>query len=147
MTAQFNPLSQFNPVVQAGFSAQGGVSPATYRDLANQADRIQQLTRELVENMARCGLDDDCGESGGSRGSRGKSWLQAIAAALGRIADKAAAELQQAADAIGNGGNDPSKLMDFQVKAQEFSLMMQTFTGALKALGEGVTAPAQASAR
>ncbi len=146
---QFNPLAYTNPALQVGLGTQGGISPSTGRDLANQAARIQTLTRDLVDGLARMGLDNDCCDGAeGSRGSRGgKSWLQAIAAVLGKIADQKARELQSAADAIGNGGNNPSALTDFQVKAQEFSLLMNTITGALKAIGEGITTPAQASAR
>jgi hypothetical protein len=144
-----NNLS-FNPTAHAYdvLSRSGGVDAAGVRQLQDAASRCTSAANDLCETISRLGLEQGQDGSGRPRGSRsGGSWLQAIAKVLGQIADQKANELQAAADAIGGGGNNPSALTDFQVKAQEFSLLMNTITGALKAIGEGITVPAQTSAR
>jgi len=119
-----------------------------HQDLLHLNSGDEKAVKMLEDALARMGLDNEHDSEGRPRGGRsGKSWLQALASVLGKIADQKAQELQQAADGIGSGGNDPSKMIDFQVLSQEFSLMMQTFTGAVKALGEGITAPASATSR
>jgi hypothetical protein len=98
--------------------------------------------------MARLGIESGTDEEGKPRGSRGaKSWLQAIAKVLGAAMDRKADELQTAADAITGGNDDPSKMTNFQVLSSEFSLLSNTVVGALKSIGEGISAPAQASTR
>lgn len=104
-----------------------------------------KAAKELAEQINRMAQEEEAEAQGAGKGSRGKSWLRAIAAAFGKIADKLANELQAAADKIGAGGNKPSDLTDFQVKSMEFSQLMQTITSGLKSLGEGTTAPAQAA--
>ena len=99
----------------------------------------------MAETMMKIGMESGQDGEGRARGARGgaKSWLQAIAQALGKIGDRLADELVSAANKIGSGGNDPSAMADFQVKAMEFNMWMQTATNSLKALGDGITAPAQ----
>jgi thymidine phosphorylase len=119
-----------------------------HQDLLHLTEGNEEMVKQFEKFLAQQGIDSAHDTEGKPRGGRSaKSWLQALAQVLGKVADQKAAELQQAADAIGGGGNDPSKMIQFQVLSQEFSLMMQTFTGAVKALAEGITAPAQASTR
>jgi hypothetical protein len=144
-----NNLS-FNPTAHAYdvLSRSGGVDANGIRQLQDATSKCTSAAKDLCDMISRMGLEEGQDSNGRPRGSRsGGSWLQAIAKVLGQIADQKANELQAAADAIGGGGNNPSALTDFQVKAQEFSLLMNTITGALKSLGEGISAPAQASAR
>jgi hypothetical protein len=141
---------QFNPATPAydALSRSTGLDPASLRQLQDLAGRCTSAADDLCSSIARLGIEQGSDSQGRPRGSRsGGSWLQAIAQVLGQIADQKAGELQQAADAISGGGNNPSALTNFQVKAQEFSLLMNTITGALKSLGEGISAPANASAR
>lgn len=119
-----------------------------HQDLLHLTDGNDDMVKQFEKFLAQQGIDSEHDAEGKPKGGRsGKSWLQALAQVLGKVADQKAQELQQAADAIGGGGNDPSKMIDFQVLSQEFSLMMQTFTGAVKSLAEGISAPAQASTR
>ena len=102
----------------------------------------------LEKALARQGIESDSDSEGRPRGGRSaKSWIQALASVLGKVADQKAQELQQAADAIGGGGDNPSQMIQFQVLSQEFTLMMNTFTGAVKSITEGTGSPAQASSR
>src|ERR1044072_6745804 len=104
-----------------------------HQDLLHVSDGNEQMVKQFEQFLAEQGIESGHDSEGKPRGGRSaKSWLQALAQVLGKGADQKAQELQQAADAIGGGGNDPSKMIDFQVLSQEFSLMMQTFTGAVK---------------
>lgn len=97
---------------------------------------MQNLVRQIVEdvkqereNQAGC----EGKESGGSASGKG-GWLVALAAAFGKIADKAAKELESAGKKLNN--ENPSEMIEYQAKAQEFSQMMNTFTNAIKTIGE-----------
>jgi hypothetical protein len=128
-----------------GAQRDGSISPQEAAALKSQAKETASAAEDMSETMMKIGMDQGQDGEGRTRGGRGgaKSWLQAIAQALGRIGDQLAQELTSAANKIGSGGNDPSAMADFQVKAMEFNMWMQTATNSLKALGDGITAPAQ----
>ena len=86
------------------------------------AKQIVQDTKDEREDQA----------SGGQTGKGG--WLVALAKAFGKIADKAAKELEQAGKNLTN--ENPSEMIEYQAKSQEFSQMMNTFTNAIKTIGE-----------
>jgi Type III secretion needle MxiH, YscF, SsaG, EprI, PscF, EscF len=95
------------------------------------------LTKQLVEDTK----DARESESGsGSKGSNstGGGWLVALAKAFGKIADKAAKELKTAGEGLTS--ENPSQMIEYQAKAQEFSQMMNTFTNAIKTIGEAEAA-------
>lgn len=96
------------------------------------------FTTSVAQNGS--GIDDDGGpvSARGGRNIGGKGWLYAIAQAMGRLADQKAAQLEQAINSLPEDAK-PSDMMKIQADTQEFSLMMNTFTNAIKTLGEGNT--------
>lgn len=147
------------------FSDAANASPA-------DRGRLQQLSDELqksINDMIAKGSADAAGGAGGSddtkaaKGKTGGSWLMAIAKALGEAAGKSAAhltglanELSAASDkkiAAADGGSDKEKEVaaqeynqknvEFQGASQEFNLLMQTVSTALKTLGESMGAVAR----
>jgi len=90
----------------------------------------QQAANGFMQGMAA--QAEQTSESGGS-GKKG--WLRALAEVLGNIANKSAAELEKMGQGI--AASDPKALTDYQAATQEFSLMMNTFTNAIKTIGEG----------
>lgn len=96
------------------------------------------IVNNLVQNGN--GIDDDTGpiSARGGRNISGKGWLYAIAQAMGRLADQKAAQLERAINSLPDDAK-PSDMMKIQADTQEFSLMMNTFTNAIKTLGEGNT--------
>lgn len=95
---------------------------------------VENLVRQVVEDVKQ-ERENQAGEGKGSGGASGKGgWLVALATAFGKIADKAAAELESAGKNLNN--ENPSEMIEYQAKAQEFSQMMNTFTNAIKTIGE-----------
>jgi len=75
----------------------------------------------------------------------GKSWLMAIAEALGRTADKLATEMDQMASDLGNS-TDKTRASDnikFGAKTQEFGQFFNSANTVIKALGEALSAGAR----
>jgi Type III secretion needle MxiH, YscF, SsaG, EprI, PscF, EscF len=102
---------------------------------------MQGLIKQIVEDVKQGKEQSASGSSGsnGSGGSEGAStgrggWLVALAKAFGKIADKAAKELEEAGKKLNN--KNPSEMIEYQAKTQEFSQMMNTFTNAIKTIGE-----------
>jgi hypothetical protein len=128
-------------VKQALQEALGGSQQAT--DPAAQQQVNEQFgdqMKQFVENLVRQVVEDvkqerenQAGEGAGAASGKG-GWLVALATAFGKIADKAAAELESAGKNLNN--ENPSEMIEYQAKAQEFSQMMNTFTNAIKTIGE-----------
>lgn len=100
------------------------------------------ITLSIVNNIVQNGngIDDDTGpiSARGGRNIAGKGWLYAIAQAMGKLADQKAQQLENAINSLPDDAK-PSDMMKIQADTQEFSLMMNTFTNAIKTLGEGNT--------
>lgn len=95
---------------------------------------IENLVKQVVEDVKQ-ERENQAGEGKGAGAASGKGgWLVALATAFGKIADKAAAELESAGKNLNN--ENPSEMIEYQAKAQEFSQMMNTFTNAIKTIGE-----------
>lgn len=93
------------------------------------------------------GIEDDTGgpvSRGKGRAAAGKGWLYAMAAAMGKLADAKAAKLEESINNLPDDAK-PSEMLQIQADTQEFSLMMNTFTNAIKTLGEGNTAAGRKS--
>ncbi len=106
-------------------------------DLFNQA-----IARDAVE-----GEEAGSGQCTGNSATRGgqaggaKGWLRAMAEALGKQCDELADEMQEAVDNIDK--EDPSTMVEFQTISQQFSMLMNSTTTAIKTLGEAMTAVAR----
>jgi type III secretion apparatus needle protein len=93
----------------------------------------ENMTKQIVENVNQAREEAESAQGGSGSGKKG--WLRALAQALGKVADKAAKELEDMGKNINK--ENPSEMLDYQAATQEFSLMMNTFTNALKTIGEG----------
>jgi len=99
---------------------------------AGQQDAAgQSFIDKLAEGIAK-NLGNELEKAGGTSGKKG--WLRAIAEALGNVAKKAGDELQSMSQNITKG--DSKALTEYQAAAQEFSMLMNTFTNTVKTLGE-----------
>jgi len=113
----------------------GGAQQATEpgADAATEVqvgEQLQAFKDALVQQIVQ-DVKQEREESGGT-GKGG--WLVALAKAFGKIADKAAKELEKAGKNLTN--ENPSEMIEYQAKSQEFSQMMNTFTNAIKTIGE-----------
>lgn len=78
----------------------------------------------------------------GARASaQGRSWLAAMMEALKEQITSSFNEMKAAADNVNK--KDPSTMVDFQVKSQEFSLLMNTAQTVVKTVGEANAAAAR----
>jgi hypothetical protein len=98
-----------------------------------QAKFTESLTQQIVDNVRESRAESD--KKAGGKGSGGtKGWLLALAEAFGKVADKAADDLKTMGETIKK--ENPSEMLKYQALTQEFNLMMQTFTNAIKTIGE-----------
>lgn len=167
------PVDQpFKDLISAGFKAGMGDTGGAIEDAnqfiedlgrsmgGSQSDIAQmqrslddfrtEITQLFNEALARDGLEreeDGAGQSSGRAVQRGGAagggagWLRAMAEALGKQCDQLADEMQEAVDNIDK--EDPSTMVEFQTISQQFSLLMNSTTTAIKTLGEAMTAVAR----
>lgn len=104
-----------------------------------------------VGDIASSGLQR---EREGVAGSGGKSWLVAIAQAMGNALGTKAAklvELSKKLDSLAGSSSDDQQaakefqktMAQFQAESQLFSMMSNAFSTAVKSIGEGMTALAR----
>lgn len=104
-----------------------------------------------VGDVASSGLQR---EREGVAGSGGKSWLVAIAQAMGNALGTKAAklvELSQKLDSLAGTSSDDQQaakefqktMAQFQAESQLFSMMSNAFSTAVKSIGEGMTSLAR----
>ena len=126
---------------------QTGASPSDQADAQRSVndfqDAMQQLLTQMVQqndenNQDSKGSDAPVqrGGTAAQGGGGGKGWLWAIAEALGKQCNQLADEMQQKADSL--DAKDPKSVAEFQTITQQFSLLMNTTTNAIKSLGEAM---------
>ncbi|HVI59400.1 MAG TPA: hypothetical protein VM619_11110 [Luteimonas sp.] len=104
-----------------------------------------------VGDIASSGLQR---EKDGVAGSGGKSWLVAIAQAMGNALGTKAAklvELSKKLDSLAGSSSDDQQaakefqktMAQFQAESQLFSMMSNAFSTAVKSIGEGMTSLAR----
>lgn len=166
------PVDQpFKDLISAGFKAGMGDTGGAIQDAnqfiddlgksmgGSQSDIAQmqrsmddfqtEITKLFTDAMARDAIEreeDGAGQTSGRATQRGgsaggASWLRAMAEALGKQCDALADEMQEAVDNIDK--EDPSTMVEFQTISQQFSLLMNSTTTAIKTLGEAMTAVAR----
>ena len=111
-----------------GFGEMFNASAAD-RDQATQ--QLEDALNQMVSKMAD-GEDAKASKGGGKGG--GQSWLMALAEALGKKLDKMAQEMSTMADQITD--KTPSLTAKFGAKSQEFGILMNAATNAIKTIGE-----------
>jgi hypothetical protein len=118
----------------------GGSMGADQAVQQSAGDQLKQLadgyTKAFVENVKESmeSAKDDTKETKGS--GRG-GWLVALAKAFGKLADKAAADLETQGKNLSK--DKPSDMIEYQAATQEFAQMMNTFVNAIKTIGEAQT--------
>lgn len=126
---------------------QSGASPSdqadAQRSINDFQDAMQQLLTQMVQqndenNQDSKGSDAPVqrGGTAAQGGGGGKGWLWAIAEALGKQCNQLADEMSAKADSL--DAKDPKSVAEFQTITQQFSLLMNTTTNAIKSLGEAM---------
>jgi len=117
------------------------------QDLARQM--AQWIVNDVVQNMG----DRDSKPHG--KGGTGGGWLQAIAKAMGRTLGEKASEMvalsKEMSSLQGNGSSSDSQnaqqfnmdMTQFQATSQEYSILQNTFSTAIKSLGEALSSMAR----
>lgn len=117
----------------AAFGGETGASPSDIGEAQREArDVINQQAASLAES-------DDAKEARASGG--GKSWIMALARALGEKLDAKAEEVSALADQITD--DKPSITAKFGAASQEFNVMMSAATTAIKTIGEALATMAK----
>lgn len=160
----------FSQLVQEGFSALEGWGSQVVNDAANgmlhalnnqgtngaytgDVDRAQnQLVDAFAQNIqqnqdaalaiAQMGQQQD--KDGGATSAKGKgSWLWALAKVMGEKIDESADKMIDMANKVNADGKNASASTNFQVASQEFGLIMNSITTAIKSIGEGLQTAAR----
>lgn len=146
------------------------VDEATQDQVSNDPevkDWMQQftadLTKMIVENSKNL-MSEDKGDGKASGKSTSKngatSWLEAIAIAMGEAAGNKAAKLVELSNKLtelSSAGGDEEEQQaaakemnavnaQFQATSQEFNMLQNAFSNAIKAIGEGIQAARRANA-
>ncbi len=112
----------------ASFGEAQGASPL---DIGRAQGDAQDAIRDILNNLSET---DEVKEA--RSGGRGGSWLRAMAEVLGQKLDASAHEMQDLANRVTK--DDPSTTTDFNVVSQEFNMLMNAATTAIKTIGEGM---------
>jgi hypothetical protein len=125
---------------------QSGASPSDQADAQRSIDDFQEAMKQLLTQMVQQNSDSqdngndapvqNGGGAAGAGGAGGKGWLWAIAQALGKQCNQLADEMSAKADSL--DAKDPKSVAEFQTITQQFSLLMNTTTNAIKSLGEAM---------
>jgi hypothetical protein len=124
----FSGLQQNVQEAADNFSGALGASPAEQGGFSNE---INDVINRMASDLA---TSDDAKNA--KLGGKGQSWLMAIASALGKKLDKMSNELSSMADQVTD--KNPSMTTKFGAKSQEFSILMNSATNAIKTIGEGL---------
>ena len=128
-----------NPIGSAvsSLAEQFQLSPREQGDLTRTAENA---ARRLSDSM----LESEEFKSAKSGGGKGSIFMQ-IAVALGKLADKKMGEMATLANDIGgikdgkNANAVTQKTGEMQAKGQEFGLLSNAMSNAVKSIGEGMT--------
>jgi hypothetical protein len=138
-------LSELTEAMES-LGQQAGASPSDLGQMQGAIDdfrgEMEDMFSQLVQTIIDSADENDDGAQGGG-GTRGSApgWLYAIAEVMGKKLDETAHEMADLAEKVDS--DDPSTATDFQVASQQFSIMMNTTSTALKAIGEGMVAGAR----
>lgn len=111
------------------FGSQTGASPMEMGDAQRE---LEDVIGRMASSLAEGREAKEAKSSGGA-----KSWIMALAEALGKKLDKKADEVAKLADDIND--KKPSTTTKFGAASQEFSVLMNAANTAIKTLGEAVS--------
>lgn len=117
--------------VVSGIANQTGASPF---EAASAERELSDIVDKMSTSLAESREAKEARASGG-----GKSWLMAIAEALGRTSDKLAKEMDDMSKTLGEGENKSSQNLKFGAKSQEFSQFFSSANTVIKTLGEALS--------
>jgi hypothetical protein len=126
----FNGAARNMSEAVSGF---GEMFNASRADQDQATQQLEDALNKMVSNMAD-GDDAKAARAGGKGGKGGQSWLMALAEALGKKLDKMARDMSSMADQITD--KTPSLTAKFGAKSQEFGILMNAATNAIKTIGE-----------
>ena len=121
-----------------------------FKDFQN--DLAQALVKLVKQNLADQADGSGSGASAGGKPTKGGSWLEALAKAMGSALGQKASKLVELSDKIastaGGEGKEAAKAnaeatMEMQGTSQMFNLMQNAFAGAIKSIGEGLSQAAR----
>lgn len=116
-----------------------GQNGAYTGDLDRAKADLQDTFANLIVNSAKdnaVDLDGPVQAKGGKN-----SWLMAMAIALGKQANSLANQMTNAANHL--DGKDPKASAEFQTLSQQFGMMMNTISTAIKSIGDGLSTVAR----
>jgi hypothetical protein len=116
--------------MQDAFQAFGQAVGASPFETAQAEGDLNTLLGNAANEMSQRGRD-------AMRGGGAKSWIMAIAIAMGKQIDKKAAEMTKMADKITD--KTPSLTAKFSAASQEFGIMMNALTTVIKTAGEAMS--------
>lgn len=120
----------------------GGASFFERAQMHENADQVANDLSNFILQQMEENRESETGERGGvSRGDGEGGWIRAMAEAMGEKLDDAWHEAEGLADKINK--EDPSTTAEYQGAVQEFNFIMQAFSTAIKAAGEGASAMAR----
>lgn len=112
---------------------------AMHQQAQDVHDSISSMASFMLEQMAE-NEESDTSERASRNNSGEKGWIRAMAEAMGEKLDEAWHEAESLADNIEK--DDPSTSAEYQGAVQEFNFLMNAFSTAIKAAGEGSKAMA-----
>jgi ABC-type transporter Mla subunit MlaD len=115
--------------LQEAVQAFGESVGADQRQIDEANADLDNMIANAATQMAERGKD-------AMKGGGAKSWIMAIAIAMGKQIDKKAKEMQGMADKITD--KTPSLTAKFSAASQEFGIMMNALTTVIKTLGEAM---------
>ncbi|MFK7888067.1 MAG: hypothetical protein AB8G16_14500 [Gammaproteobacteria bacterium] len=137
-------LENINEAIEA-FGQQAGGSPSDIGQMQGAVDdfrgEMEDMFSQLVQTIIDSADESDDGAQGAGGRGNAPGWLYAIAEVMGKKLDETAHKMADLAEKVDS--DDPSTATDFQVASQQFSIMMNTTSTALKAIGEGMVAGAR----
>lgn len=99
------------------------------------ASAERNINDEIADIATRASESKEAKEA---KAGGGRSWLMAIAEALGKTADKLANEMDRMSQNLGEGENKASENLKFSAKSQEFNQFFSASNTVLKTLGEAL---------
>lgn len=125
----------------AEIGEQFGASPS---EIGEGQREVEQIQDQMVRSMVEQGSQDEDGNPRGLAAGRtagGKSWLMALAKALGAQLNAAQNELERTMD--GTNWKKADQVAEFQAQSQQFALFMNTATNVIKTVGESLSTMAR----
>lgn len=127
--------------IVAAAGEQFGASPS---EIGSGQREIEDIKDQMIRSMVERGSQDEDGNSRGlaaGRGGGGRSWLMALAKALGAQLNAAQNELERTMD--GTNWKKADQVAEFQAQSQQFALFMNTATNVIKTVGESLSTMAR----